>query len=656
MMTRLFSRLTLVTLLLSPMTLAQDDLASWEQAYNQVLASDEQRALAMLQDRYNALPPSIEKLYVSSKIHGFMILRGQPYHGNQIPHQEEYSRLEQTFISALNSEEHLKFGAAKQGYLTLLRHAMETNNLNGKILFEYHLCRSLNRQGQFHKAALYCSSLNTHLDDSRHSTLPKYLALRVIANNQEYLGNYQSALKAYQEYLAIIPSHVDPSGVYNDASLLLKNLGNLPLAKEYANIALKLRSESKSELLLAQTHHSMGDILLSAQDYESAIHHFEQSRRTLVKYNHVYGLTYALLGLGKANIALQSYDVGNAFLLEALENASIQGNDQIRGDIYLTLSEAYQKQSMHIRAEDFANNALSLADAIGSAPLKGDALKSLSNIAEAQKQYQKALQYHQAYVTAEISKRDKQHQSAYLALGTAQREYIQQLQQSDLMEKNEQLADELSEYKSLFHIFASGCAALIGLLIFSSYSRKRALNVAELDAVTGAKNRASTIRDIKLLPKISDSRLKHLVILLDLDDFKQINDLYGHPTGDKALRKVAEAIKSQCTARDLFGRLGGEEFVVVMTKVDELDVADRVEQLHNSISTAYFQSESRQKLNVTASMAYLATSKPLSDFDELYSILDQALYQVKQTGKNRTIDAFNEPIYLESSAYAPVQT
>ncbi|MEF1185018.1 GGDEF domain-containing protein, partial [Vibrio sinaloensis] len=134
------------------------------------------------------------------------------------------------------------------------------------------------------------------------------------------------------------------------------------------------------------------------------------------------------------------------------------------------------------------------------------------------------------------------------------------------------------------------------------------------------------------------------------------NDLYGHPTGDKALRKVAEAIKSQCTARDLFGRLGGEEFVVVMTKVDELDVADRVEQLHNSISTAYFQSESRQKLNVTASMAYLATSKPLSDFDELYSILDQALYQVKQTGKNRTIDAFNEPIYLESSAYAPVQT
>jgi len=88
MMTRLFSRLTLVTLLLSPMTLAQDDLASWEQAYNQVLASDEQRALAMLQDRYNALSPSIEKLYVSSKIHGFMILRGQPYHGNQIPHQE----------------------------------------------------------------------------------------------------------------------------------------------------------------------------------------------------------------------------------------------------------------------------------------------------------------------------------------------------------------------------------------------------------------------------------------------------------------------------------------------------------------------------------------------------------------------------------------
>lgn len=654
-MKRLFTRLTLATLLFSPLSFAQDDLASWEQAYSEVLAKDDQRALAMLQDRYNALAPGIEKLYISSKIHGFMILRGHPYHGNQIPHNEQYSRLEQTFISALNSEEHLKFEAAKQGYLTLLKYATETNQIDGKVLFEYHLCRTLNKQGQFHKAALYCSSLSTHLDDSRLTTLPKYKALRVIANNFEYIGDYRNALKAYQDYLAIIPSHIDPSGVYNDASLLLKNLGNLPLAKEYASIALKLRSESSSELLLAQTHHSMGDILLSEGDYSAAIHHFTQSQKILERYNHIYGLTYALLGLGKANIAQKEFKKGNKFLLEALENASVQGNDQIRGDIYLTLAHSYQQQGMYIRAEDFANNAITLANAVGSVPLKGYALKALADIAEAQGQYQKSLRYYQDYVTEELNKRDKQHQSAYLALDVAQKEYIQQLQHSELLDKNTLLHKQLEQYKSLFYIFASGCSALIGLLIFSSYSRRKALKLAEIDSVTGARNRAATIRDIKALPRLNDTRLKHLVVLLDLDDFKQINDLYGHPTGDRALTRISEVIFSQCGKHDIFGRLGGEEFVVVMTKVDELDVSDRVDQLHKSIAMAFFRSESNEKLNVTASFSYLATSKSLSDFDELYSILDQALYQVKQTGKNQTIDAFNEPIYLESAACSPTQ-
>lgn len=652
-MKRLIKAITLATLLISTLASGQDDLASWEQAYNEVLAKDENRALAMLQDRYSALEPGIEKLYISSKIHGFMILRNHPYHGNKIPHNDDYSALEQTFISALNSEEALKFEAAKQGYLDLLKYSTETNQIDGKILFEYHLCRILNKQGQFHKAAFYCSSLNTHLSDSQTATLPKYKALRVIANNFEFIGDYRKALKAYQDYLSIIPSHIDPSGVYNDASLLLKTLGNLSLAKEYANIALKLRSESSSELLLAQTHHSMGDILLNDGNNVSAIHHFTQSKLILERYNHIYGLTYALLGLGKAHIALQEFDKGNELLLTALENASIQGNDQIRGDIYLTIAQSYQVQNMYIRAEDFANNALTLADAIGSAPLKGRALKTLAEISEEQGHYQQSLAYYQDYITSELNKRDKQHQSAYLALDVAQKEYVQQLQHSKQLDKNALLSKELEQYKSLFYAFAFACTSLIGLLVFSYYSRSKALKLAEIDFVTGARNRAATIRDIKLLPKLNDTKFKHLVVLLDLDDFKKINDTYGHPTGDHALIRISETIRSQCRKKDIFGRLGGEEFVVVMTNVDELDVADKIELLHSSISTTDFYSETNEKLNVTASLSYLATSKSLSDFDELYSILDQALYQVKKTGKNGSIDAFNEPIYLTSSAYVP---
>ena len=653
-MKRLISRLLLTPVLaISFAVNAQDDLSSWEQAYSEVLPQDEQRALSMLQDRYNALPPGIEKLYISSKIHGFMILRGQPFHGNKISYDSEYSQLEQTFIAALNSEEALEFDVSKQNYLSLLKHVTESNQIDGKILFEYHLCRSLNRQGQFHKAALYCSSLNTHLDDTKQSILPRYKALRVIANNFEYLGDYQNALKFYQEYLAIIPNYIDPSGVYNDAGLLLKNLGNMQLAKEYVGIALKLRGSNPTKLFLAQSHHSMGDILLTDGDYQSALHHFTQSKKILKQFNHIYGLTYALLGLGKTYTALGDYELGNRYLLEALENASVQGNGQLRGEIYLTLASAHQKQNNFVRAEDFANNAMNLSLAIKSAPLKGQALKTLAHLAEAQGKYQQSLTYYQRYIDTELDKRDKQHQSAYIALDTARKEYIQQLQHSKLLDTNKRQSAEIQRLTSLSQVFAFFSATLMVLLFSTSFFKRKALKQAEKDLLTGAWNRAAAIRDIKKLPKIKDDHYKYLVILLDLDDFKLINDQYGHPTGDAALSHVSELILQHCNIDDIFGRLGGEEFVIVMRNLDELDIQDKVMSLHKAIANTPFRSECNKKLNVTASFSYLATSKSLADFNELYSILDQALYQVKQKGKNSVIDAFNEPIYLEKSAYVP---
>ena len=111
---------------------------------------------------------------------------------------------------------------------------------------------------------------------------------------------------------------------------------------------------------------------------------------------------------------------------------------------------------------------------------------------------------------------------------------------------------------------------------------------------------------------------------------------------------------------ELFGRLGGEEFVIMLTDTTPSEVRERVEELHYAISSSVFLSESKKPLNVTASFAYLATSNALSDFDELYSVLDQALYQAKSNGRNCIIDAYNEPIDLpeiiySQPVYEPVQ-
>lgn len=642
-------------LLFAPTCFATSDWQKWELAYHEVSAKSDSRGLGMLEDRYNALPPGLEKLYISSKIHGFMILRGQPYHGNQLAFNQEYTNREQLFIAALNGEEQLNFSLAHNNYTQLLSYANRTNDIQGKILFEYHLCRSLNKQGQYHSANLYCSSLQTHLEDVTYSLLPKYQALRVIANNFESIGDYQTALQSYQEYLTILPSRVDPSGVYNDAGLLLMTLGQIDQAIEYLNIALKIRHENNSQLELAQSHHSMGKILLAAKNYDSAVHHFTQAKTILTQYQHSYGLTYTLLGLGKASHFQGHYSESYKLLLEALELASIQGNDQLRGEIYLTLSSSLQDQGKYISADNFAQKAHLLGQKIGSVGLSASSLKALASIAESQKNYQQALAFYKEYTLSELSKRTLQHQSAYIALDSTQKEYQQQANQLKSIETNNHLLAKIDQLNALNTIYLIAITLLCSVMTVYIWKIKQRARKAEMDYLTGALNRAAAIREIKSVAKLTSQEQKHLLILLDLDDFKSINDRYGHPTGDTALAHVADIINSHLHEGDIFGRLGGEEFVVIVREVDELDVLEKVESLHQAISQTPFEAENKEKVNVTATFSYLTTSKSLDDFDELYSILDQALYQAKQSGKNCIIDALNEPIYLPASAYAPIQ-
>jgi diguanylate cyclase (GGDEF)-like protein len=90
----------------------------------------------------------------------------------------------------------------------------------------------------------------------------------------------------------------------------------------------------------------------------------------------------------------------------------------------------------------------------------------------------------------------------------------------------------------------------------------------------------------------------------------------------------------------------------MLTDTKPSEVRERVEELHDAISSTIILYKSKKPLNVTASFACLATSNALSDFDDLYSVLDQALYQAKNNGRNCIIDAYNDPIDLTDIMYS----
>jgi diguanylate cyclase len=127
------------------------------------------------------------------------------------------------------------------------------------------------------------------------------------------------------------------------------------------------------------------------------------------------------------------------------------------------------------------------------------------------------------------------------------------------------------------------------------------------------------------------------VALIDLDDFKQLNDRYGHPAGDRALVHVCELIRNTMRPTDRIGRLGGEEFVLLLADAGADDTTAVMERIRRSLAERPLR-EGAIAIGITLScgVAERAAREPL---EPLIARADAALYQAKRAGKDRVVRA-----------------
>lgn len=163
---------------------------------------------------------------------------------------------------------------------------------------------------------------------------------------------------------------------------------------------------------------------------------------------------------------------------------------------------------------------------------------------------------------------------------------------------------------------------------------KRIEELAEVDELTGALNRRSIM-------KLLDDEFAHCrqsggafsVALIDLDHFKQINDRFGHLTGDEVLRTFAISIFANIRAIDKFGRFGGEEFLLLLPETSHDSAARMLDRLRAIVETLDWSAFS-DGLTVTIS-AGVATLRPGETSESLLARTDIALYAAKERGRNR---------------------
>ncbi|SEF83223.1 sensor domain-containing diguanylate cyclase [Nitrosomonas ureae] len=159
---------------------------------------------------------------------------------------------------------------------------------------------------------------------------------------------------------------------------------------------------------------------------------------------------------------------------------------------------------------------------------------------------------------------------------------------------------------------------------------------ADIDLLTNLNNRRAFYKFVQPLWAISlRSKSYTSVIILDIDDFKLLNDNYGHPAGDRVLVRLAETIQKEARSGDILARWGGEEFLIFLPETQLTDAITIADRMRKKITTIQISIDNDEKISFTASFG-VATAQDINvSLNELIAQADRQLYHAKKKGRNR---------------------
>jgi diguanylate cyclase (GGDEF)-like protein len=197
--------------------------------------------------------------------------------------------------------------------------------------------------------------------------------------------------------------------------------------------------------------------------------------------------------------------------------------------------------------------------------------------------------------------------------------------------------DEKTLQQYNFTLIISTAIVFILLFFRQLRIRNKLILLTRTDALTGLANRSALFEQgVEMVTSFSDHPVELSVLLLDLDHFKKVNDNFGHQVGDQVLMIVSQLVSETMRSRDIFSRLGGEEFVALLpfsdsnkAKAIAMHITEKIAQ--HDFSTLMLQSQ------VTMSIGVATLADNQMSFDDLLHRADLAMYQAKEQGRNTVV-------------------
>ncbi|WP_165488708.1 MULTISPECIES: GGDEF domain-containing protein [Dyella] len=295
-------------------------------------------------------------------------------------------------------------------------------------------------------------------------------------------------------------------------------------------------------------------------------------------------------------------------------------------------------------AEKFARLAVASNSKSGVTEPLSMAYDVLYRIAEGRGDYRDALDYHEKFMAADKGYLDDISATALAYQIVSQqvqgkRQEVQALNKQNVILKLEQALDRKAVENSRLYITL--LLTVIAFIVFWVYRLKRSqlrfMWLSRQDSLTGICNRKHFIEAAEGLLRHAEKAGKPVALLLiDLDHFKLVNDTHGHTVGDQVLKRAVDACIPLLGHRDLFGRLGGEEFAIILSDSNHAHALHRAEEVRAAIANARI-TDAPTDINISASLGVVTTEYSGYQFRQLLINADHALYKAKRDGRNRVV-------------------
>ncbi|MGI2021916.1 tetratricopeptide repeat-containing diguanylate cyclase [Shewanella glacialipiscicola] len=472
------------------------------------------------------------------------------------------------------------------------------------------------------------------------------------------LRDFNDAFNAMGKSLGLI-DRIDDINLKRASYLRLASLysamGIIEEVATYAAKAFALASPNDvKDICVSKLYLSVHQ--LEIKSYYQAFEEFKSTRSFCESNGYPLIAYIALKGMGESKLRLNEPHSAVSYLLDSLKGYESFNFQLEINSAHELLSETYLMLQDFAKAELHAQYIMKLSDDSSNTMLKHGASRMLAKLNAQNKQFEQAYEYSkkEQHYNQLIFDESKMKTLAYQA---AQFNANEQSREINLLNKERELyiAQQMvkeREYTNMlmFVTILVGGLFFLGILLAVGQMQKRKfMRMARMDALTGILNRgAGQELGEDLFVQATARGGDFCVILFDLDLFKRINDSYGHGTGDWVLKKVADFLKSHIRNGDVFARIGGEEFAILLPYANEekgMEVAEQCRARIEAIETQH----SGHKFVITASFGVSGLMADDLSLDPLFHRADMALYAAKSCGRN-TVVRYSEVLKCDQQA------